>query len=148
MRYHYWKHGMTIHAHSRYLIVTDAAVLVLVEALLFGVGRVRVLLSPLAFWLLSAVAVVGFALDVAAWFWRGIRAVDVDADVLTVYRGPSLSAQAFPRSSIVRLKVTRFPGARGVRLRASSGRRERITEQAFPRDEFTRFLSIVEMWER
>lgn len=139
---------MRINAHSRYLIVTDAAVLVLVEALLFGVGRVRVLLSPLAFWLISAVIIVGFALDVAAWFWRGIRAVDVDADVLTVYRGPSLSAQAFPRSSIDRLKVTRFPGARGVRLRASSGRRERITEQAFPRDEFTRFLSIVEMWER
>jgi len=139
---------MTIHAHSRYLIVTDAVVLVLVEALLFGLGRVSVLLSPLAFWLMSVVILLGFALDVAAWYWRGIRSVDVDADVLTVYRGPSLSAQAFPRSSIARLKVTRFPGARAVRLRASSGRRERITEQAFPRDEFTRFLSIVELWER
>jgi hypothetical protein len=139
---------MTVHAHSRYLIATDAAALVLVEALLFGLGRVRVLLSPLALWLISVLVFVGFALDVTAWYWRGIRSVDVDSDVLTVYRGRSLSAQAFPRSSIVRLKVTRFPGARGVRLRASSGRRERITEQAFPRDEFTRFLSIVELWER
>ncbi len=139
---------MTIHAHSRYLIVTDAVVLVLVEALLFGVGRVRVLLSPLAFWLLSAAVLVGFALDVAAWYWKGVRAVEVDDDLLTVYRGRSLSAQAFSRSSIVRLKVTRFPGARRVRLRASSGRREKIAEQAFPRDEFTRFLSIMETWKR
>jgi len=139
---------MTIHAHSRYLIVTDAAVLVLVEALLFGVSRVRVLLSPLAFWLISAAVLIGFALDVAAWYWKGIRAVDVDDELLTVYRGRSLSARAFPRSSIVRLKVTRFPGARRVRLRASSGQREIIGEQAFPRDEFTRFLSIMEMWER
>jgi hypothetical protein len=139
---------MTVHAHPRYLIVTDAAVLVLVEALLFGVSRPRVLLSPLAFWLMAAVVLICFALDVAAWYWKGIRAVDVDSDVLTVYRGPSLSARAFPRSAIARLKVIRFPGARAVRLRASSGRRERITEQVFPRDEFTRFLSIVELWER
>ena len=139
---------MTIHAHPRYLIVTDAAVLVIVEALLFGISRARVLLSPLAFWLISAAVLVGFALDVAAWYWKGVRSVDVDEDLLTVYRGPALSPNSFPRSSIVRLKVTRFPGARRVLLRAASGRRERIAEQAFPRDEFTRFLSTMEMWER
>ena len=74
--------------------------------------------------------------------------MDVDDELLTVYRGPSLSPRAFPRSSIVRLKIGRFPGARGVRLRAATGKRERIAEQAFPRDEFTRLLSILEGWER
>jgi hypothetical protein len=139
---------MTIHAHPRYLIVTDAAVLVLAEALLAGIRAARVLVSPLAFWMLSIAVVLGLAADVAAWFWRGIRSVGVDDDLITVYRGPLLSARSFRRAGIARLKVTRLPGAGMVRFRDTLGRRERITEQAFPREDFSRFLSAVETWRR
>lgn len=139
---------MTIHAHPRYLIVTDAAVLVLAEALLVGIRATRVLVSPLAFWMLSIALVLGLAADVAAWYWRGIRSVGLDEDLITVYRGPLLSARSFPRAAISRLKVTRFPGAGRVRFRDTSGRRERITEQVFPREDFSRFLAAIAPWER
>ncbi len=139
---------MTMHAHPRYLIVTNAAVLVLAEAILVGIRSARVLVSPLAFWLLTAALVLGLAAEVAAWFWRGIRTVDLGDDLITVYRGPSLTARAFERREVRRLAVSRFPGAARVRIRAASGRRERITEQAFPREEFARFLSAVETWQR
>ena len=139
---------MTIHAHPRFLIVTNAAVLVLVEALLVGIRSARVLVSPLAFWLLTAALVLGLAVDVAAWFWRGIRSVTVEDELLTIHRGADLRSRAIARRDVVRLKVGRFPGAARVTLRASSGRRETIGEQAFPREEFRRFVSVMELWER
>lgn len=139
---------MTMHAHPRYLIVTNAAVLLLAEALLVGIRGARVLVSPLAFWLLTAALVIGLAAEVAAWFWRGIRTVDVGDDLITVYRGPSLSARAFQRREVRRLTVSRFPGASRVRIRSASGRREHISEQAFPREEFARFVSLMETWRK
>src|SRR5512146_1380031 len=99
---------MTINAHPRYLIVTNAAVLLLVEALLVGIRGARVLVSPLAFWLLTAALVLGLAADVAAWFWRGVRSVVLEGDLITVYRGPALSPRAFARGEVARLHVSRF----------------------------------------
>ena len=137
---------MTVHAHPRFLIVTDAAVLVLVEALLVAIRSARVLVSPLAFWMLSATLVLGLAADVAAWFWRGVRTVTVEDELLTIYRGWELRPRTFARRDLVRLEVRRFPGAARVKLRAASGPRVVIREQAFPREEFARFLSVLETW--
>ena len=137
---------MTLHAHPRFLIVTDSAVLILVEALLVGIRGARVLVSPLAFWLLTAALVLGLAADVAAWFRRGVRTVTVEEELLTIYRGADLRPRSLLRRDLLGLEVRRFPGAARVRLRATSGRAEVIGEQAFPREEFARFLSVMETW--
>ena len=139
---------MTVHAHPRYLIVTDAAALLLAEALLVGIRQVRVLVSPLAFWLLTAALVIGFASDVALWFRRGVRSVSLEDEVLTTYRGPELLPRAIARRDLAWMKVTQFPGAGRVKLRSSTGLRERISEQAFPPKEFARFVSALKAWER
>jgi hypothetical protein len=136
----------SIHAHHRFLIATDAAALLLVELILFALSRIRYVMSPLAFHLLGIAVVLGFAADVGLWFWNGIRAVDLNDDVLTVYRGRSLAPQAFPRGTVRQVKLSRLSGGRSVRLRTLSGRRVRIVENAFPREEFNRLLTALEMW--
>jgi hypothetical protein len=103
-------------------------------------------MSPLAFLLLAIAVVLGFAADVGFWFWKGVRGVELTDDVLTVYRGPSLARQAFPRATIVSAKRSRLPGGRNVRFRTLSGRRVRIVENAFRHEEFTRFLTALEQW--
>jgi len=137
---------VSIHAHPRYLVATDAAALPLVEILLFAVSRIRLMLSPLAYLLLGIAVVLGFAADVGAWFWKGIRAAELTDDVLTVYRGRSLAPQVFARVTVRRMKLSRLSGARSVRLRTLSGRRMRIVESAFPPEEFSRLLTALEMW--
>ena len=138
--------NVSIHAHPRYLIATDAAALFLVELLLFAVSRIRYLVSPLAFLLLGIAAILGFAADVGLWFWKGIRAADLSDDALTVYRGPSLQREVLIRATVLNVKISHLPGSRKVRLRTLSGRRVRIVENAFPREEFTRFLNALVQW--
>jgi hypothetical protein len=137
---------VSIHSHPRYLVATDAAALLLLELLLFGASRIRYAISPLAFLLLGIAAVLGCAADVGLWFWKGVRAAELTDDALTVFRGASLSRQAFPRAIITKAKVSRFPGSRNVSFRTLSGRRVRIGENAFSREEFTRFLASLEHW--
>jgi hypothetical protein len=137
---------ISIHAHPRYLVTTDAAALILVELLLFIVSRIRVLLSPLAFQVLGVGVLIGFAADVAWWFWKGTRAAEVSEERLTLWTGPTLMPTEIPRSTILRSRIIRRPGSRRVLIRTMSGKRLRISENAFPRDEFTRFLAALEAW--
>jgi hypothetical protein len=134
-----------IHAHPRFLVATDFAALVLVELLLLGASRVRFLVSPLAFVLLAVGVLAGFAADILFWFWKGIRSVAVEGEVLTVFSGRALSPRAFPRRGL-RVKISRMPGSRGVRLKIPGRPRVKISEAAFPREEFTRFLLFLETW--
>ncbi len=135
-----------IQSHPRYLIAVDAAALLLVELVLFALSRIRYAISPLAFLLLGTGVLVGFAADVACWFWKGIRAVEIAGDVLIVYRGRSRGPRAFPRSTILNARFSRLPGSRKARLRTMSGQRVKITEVAFPHEEFSRFLAALEEW--
>ena len=137
---------LSIQAHPRYIVATDAAALLVAALLLFGLSRIRLLMSPLAFLLLGVGVLAGFAADVGLWFWKGIRAAEISDDQLTAYRGVSLSPETFMRSVILSVRISRLPGSRTVRLRTMSGRRLRITETAFPRDEFSRFLAALEKW--
>ncbi len=137
-----------IRAQPRYLIVTDVFAFVLVELLLVAVSRVHILLSPLAFVLLTLAAAAGFIADVAIWYWTGIRSAEISEDELAVLRGPSLEPQSFARASIARLTVRRFLGVGAVRFRTRSGQYVRISENAFPREEFRRFLAEMERWVR
>jgi hypothetical protein len=137
---------VSINAHPKYLITTDAAALLLVLVLLFAASRLRFILSPLAFLLLGAGVLAGFTVDVGWWFWKGIRSMEIADDVLIVHRGPGLQPQAFTRSTVQRVSFSRVRGSRRAVVRTLSGRRLRIAEHAFPREEFTRFLSALEAW--
>jgi len=137
---------VSIHAHPRYLIATDASALLLVELALFCLSRIRFAVSPLAFLLLGAAVLAGFAADVCFWFWKGIRAAEITEEVLFLNLGRSFMAQALRRTTIQTAKISRLPGSRKVRLRTFSGQRVRITENAFPREGFSRFLAAVEAW--
>lgn len=137
---------LSIHAHPRYLVATDAAAFLVAELVLLALSRIRVLVSPLASLLLGLGVLAGFAADVGLWFWKGMRAAEISGDLLTVYRGRSLHPVEIRRSLVMRLRVSRLPGSRTVRLRTMSGRRLRMTENAFQRDEFTRFLAALREW--
>lgn len=139
---------LSIHAHPRYLVVTNAFALVLVELLLFLASRVRVLLSPLAWAVLGLAVLAGFGADIAIWYWTGIRAVEVTEEALTIFRGPLLSAQTLPRASVASLTLQRVLGVGAVRIRTNKGLQVRISESAFPREEFRRFLSEMANWRR
>ena len=106
------------------------------------------LLSPLASFLLGLLVLAGFAADVGIWFWTGARSVELSDEELTVYRGPRLSRQSVPRSSVAHVRVRKVAGACVVRLRTRSGRYLRLSEVAFPREEFRRFLAAIRTWER
>jgi hypothetical protein len=137
---------ISIQAHPRFLITTDIAALLLVELLLFAVSRIRVLISPLAFLLFGVGVLCGFAADVGLWFWKGIRAAEISDDLLTVYRGTSLLPEEIQRSVVMTVRISRLPGSRRVRLMTMSGRRLRITENAFLHEEFSRFLTALQEW--
>lgn len=139
---------LSIRAELRYLVVTDACALVLAELVLAALRRLPMLLSPLASVLLGVLIALGFAADVAIWLWTGARTVELSDNELTVFRGQFLSALTISRTAIARLRVRRFIGVGVVRLRTRSGQRVRICENAFPREEFRRFLTTLETWER
>jgi len=142
------KMHFSVRAEPRYLIVTDAISLVAIEVLLVAVARVRMLLSPLAVVLLCLVVLAGFAADVAIWLWTGVRSVELSEGELVIYRGAGLSRLAVARTAVRRLRIRRLLGVGVVRLRTRSGQYVRISENAFPRAEFRRFLAALETWTR
>lgn len=137
---------VSIQAHPRYLVVTDAAALAAAEILLFALSRINALISPLAFQLLAAGLLAGFGLNAGLWFWKGVRAAEITGERLTVYRGGSLLPETFGRGVTLSVKISRLPGNRSARLKTMSGRHLRITEQAFPAREFSRFLAELQGW--
>jgi hypothetical protein len=128
------------------LVATDVAALLLAELILFALSRIRVLISPLAFTLFGVGVLAGFAAGVGLWFWKGIRAAEISDDLLTVYRGRSLLPERILRSIVLTVRISRLPGSRSVRLMTMSGRRLRIAENAFPHEEFSRFLAALQEW--
>ena len=133
---------ISIHAQPKYLIATDFAAYAFSAAVLFAVFRVRLLLTP-AFALLLVVMAAGFGADIARWFARGIRVVELNGDRLTLYSGASMKSSAFDRAAIGRSRVRQGIGRRIVIIRPRAGRSVRIREDAFPREEFTRFVLFI-----
>jgi hypothetical protein len=137
---------MSLHAEPKYLIATDIAAFLLSVAVLFAVFRIRLLLSPLAFALLVIVMAAGFGVDIARWFARGIRVVEIDDDRLTLYSGVSMKIRAFDRAAVKRSRVRRGIGRRIVIVKPRVGRSVRIREETFPREEFARFAVFIRDW--
>jgi hypothetical protein len=135
------------------LYTASAGALVLIAALLLLARLVPALVSVLAVVLLSAAVAAGLTAEVLVWQARGIRSVEIDGDTLTVYRGRTLAAQAVARASVTALRAARRWGGRIAVLTlkdARPGKRTvlRIGEEAFPREQFTRFLTVLEAWRR
>jgi hypothetical protein len=137
---------ISIDAHLRYVLATDAVAFLAAAILIFLVSRVRSLVSPLALWLLVAALVFGLGVEIALWLLAGIRRVELDDDVLTLTVGRRRRTHRVERADLARLRVTRRLGRSTVLVRLRSGARLRIPEDAFPREAFTRLLSELERW--
>jgi hypothetical protein len=140
------KMQMSLRAHPRYLISADVGAFVLSLVVLFALTRVSLLLSPLAFALLSLLMAGIFGADIGLWFARGIRLVEVDGERISVCAGRSLRTRSFDHAGIKSLRVRRGIGRRSVLLKPRSGGTVRIREDAFPREDFARFVVSVRDW--
>ena len=135
-----------IDAHPRYLIATNVAGFMAGAILLFSLSRIPTLLSTLALVVLILALALLFGLDIAAWYRRGIRSVELDGDALIVCRGKSLRAQRIERARVSGIRIVYRLGRRTAILDLASRRALRIAEDAFPRESFARFLSALEGW--
>ena len=140
------KMQMSLRAHPRHLIATDVGAFLLSLVVLFAFSRFPLLLSPLAFALLSLLMAGVFGADIGLWFARGIRLVQIDGERISVCAGRSLRTRSFDRAGIRSLRVLRGIGRRTVILKPRSGGTVRIREDAFPREEFARFAVSVRDW--
>jgi hypothetical protein len=141
------------------LFTAAAGALLLCVVLLLLAMLVHALISWLALILLVVALGAGLAAEVLVWVLRGIRCVEIDADTLTICRGRSLAARrSIPRASVIavrtarrfgrRIAVLRLDGLRPNGPRPKAQRQVRIAEDAFPREQFTRFLAVLETWRR
>jgi hypothetical protein len=137
---------VTLHANIRHLVAADAAALLLVALTLFALTLFRFLLSPLAAGLLALLCAALFAARILLWRERGIQAVELDEQTLTVYRGRARAARSLPRAAVARVRIARRLGWRAVLVYPRSGRRVRIPEDAFPREEFIRLCDDLRSW--
>jgi hypothetical protein len=137
---------VSVDAHPRYLIATDAASFVIGAVLLLLVSRIRSFLSPLAVAVLITCLALGFGFDVLIWFLKGIRSIELDDESLTLYRGPSLEMQRINRGMVMAVSIRSRLGRRGAVVLLGERRRLRIAEDAFPKEPFERFLSTLAGW--
>jgi hypothetical protein len=140
------KTQVSLSAHSRYLIASDLVAFVLITIVLLAVFLIPTLLSLLAFSLLSLCVGIGFGVDIALWFRRGIRSVELDDEALTLYRGKELVPRRIERKTVGGVAIRRVIGRRSAVVRLSDGKRVRIPEDAFPPEAFARFLAALESW--
>jgi hypothetical protein len=136
----------SVGAHFRYIIATDAAAFLIGVVLLCALSLVPKALSALALALLIVGLAIGLGMDVLLWFFRGIRSMELSDDALIVYRGRGLESRRIERRMVRDVSVTRRLGRRTAMLLLKPRERFRITEDAFPREAFTRFLNALCGW--
>jgi predicted membrane metal-binding protein len=99
------------------VIATNAAGFLFGAILLVAARFVPQLVSALAFWLLLSALAAAFGADLIAWFLRGIRAVELDGEALTLLRGRQRSPRRIERTSVYRVRSRRRWGGRAIELR-------------------------------
>ena len=137
---------ISVDAHSRYLIATNAASFAIAAVLILLLSRIRSVLSPLAVVILITCLAIGFGFDVLTWFLKGIRSIELDDESLTLYRGPSLEMQRINRGTVTAVSLRRRLWRRGAVVLFGERRRLRISEDAFPKEPFERFLTALADW--
>ena len=85
--------------------------------LLVAARLVPQLISPLAFWLLFAALVCASGVDFLLWFTRGVRAIELNGDVLTLRRGRTRTVQRIERASVRSMRSGRSWGGRVIQIR-------------------------------
>lgn len=137
---------VTLNAHPRYLITTDLIAFVIAAAFVLLLTKVPMLLSLLAALLLVAVLAAICGLSILMWMRRGVRSVEMNDVSITIYSGPGFHPRRLERGEIARIRIPRRPGRHIVILNPAAGGRIAITEDAFPREAFARFLSAISAW--
>jgi hypothetical protein len=137
---------VSMDAQPRYLIFTDAASFAVGAVLLLLASRVRLLLSPLAVIVLIACLAMGFGADILIWLLKGIRSIELDDESLTLYRGPSLEMQRINREQVSGVRLGGRLGRQGAVVLLDTKGRLWIMDDAFPKEEFARFLSALAGW--
>ena len=96
----------------------DAAGFLIGAILLVAVRFVPQLISPLAFWLLLSALAAGFGVDLILWFSRGIHAIGLEGDTLTLHRGRRRSVrQLVERASVRSVGARRSWGGQVLEIR-------------------------------
>jgi hypothetical protein len=136
----------SVDAHIRYIIAIDASAFLIGVVLLCALSLIPKTISALALGLLIAGLAVGLGMDVLLWFFRGIKSMELSDDALTVYKGRGLESRRIQRRMVKEVTVTRRLGRRTAMLLLTSRERLRISEDAFPREAFARFLNALCRW--
>ena len=136
---------VSIDAHARYFFATDIAVFVIGSAVLMALRLIPRIFSPLVLLLMIAGLGIGLGVDMLRWHLRGIRSIQLSDEELTLYRGTALAARRMLRREILSVRTVRRLGRRTAVVRLARGR-VRISEDAFPREEFRRFLNSLSAW--
>jgi predicted membrane metal-binding protein len=149
----------------------DAAGFLFGAVLLVAARLIPQLISLLAFWLLLAALACGFGVDLFLWFHRGVHAIELDGDMLTLRRGRSRTVQRMERTLVrsVRSRRTwggqkiviklRQPQVRGVVHRLHNAkdqllsyllRRDRVVlrDDVFDRETFASLAEQLTCWNR
>jgi hypothetical protein len=108
---------MRVEARIGRIIAVNGAALGLAIVILFVLLRLRLVISPLAFWLLLAVCTAITGGEVALWARRGVRAVEAGPTGLTLWRGPRLTEERIPAEAMRGLSVTRRLGRKRMVFR-------------------------------
>ena len=130
----------------RNLLALDGLAFLLCVAVLYTLYRVPLLLSPLALVLLIVAAAALLTLDAAGWALNGARSIELDEDVLTLYRGRDLKEMRVERRSVRSVRGRRRLGRGSVTIVLDSGKRIRIRDDPFPSGEFRRFEEALRRW--
>jgi hypothetical protein len=110
----------------------DATGFLIGTVLLIAVRFVPQLISALAFWLLLVALAAGFGIDLLLWFSRGIHAIELDGDTLTLHRGRRHSIrQLIERASVRSVRSRRSWGGQTVEI----GLQRPAVQSAARRDE-------------
>jgi hypothetical protein len=137
---------ISVDAHPRYLVATDAASFAVAAVLILLVSLIRSFLSPLAVVILIACLGIGFGFDILTWFLKGIRSIELDDESLTLYKGPSLEMLRIDRGMVTAVNLRSRLWRRGVVVSFGEKRTLRIAEDAFPKEPFEHFLTTLADW--
>jgi hypothetical protein len=136
------------------MITANAVAFAAAVLLLFLLSRSRVLISSLAFAVLTAALALGLGAEVGGWLWRGIRAVEAGPEGLLVFRGAGRVRRWIGRGEVRAVRFTRRLGRRRIvvalrELPLPGGiirihRRLVLAEDAFRAEDFTLLMQAVE----